>query len=92
MNSTPELFGLFGFTHGWAKILTVMSPQGASAVLRTLQGNDDVIVQSGDGRLPRYQEKREGALLRLAGAHGIVILTKTEWDARKVELGESIYL
>lgn len=69
-----------------------MSPQGASAVLRTVQGNDDVIVQSGDGQLTRYQEKRDGALSRLVDAHGIVILAKTEWDARKAELGESIYL
>ena len=91
MNSAPELFGLYGFTHGWARILTVMSPQGASAVLRVIPGNDDAIVQSGDGRLPRYQEKREGALSRLVDAHGIVILTRNEWDARKAELGDSIY-
>ena len=87
-----ELFGLYGFTHGWARILTVMSPQGASMVLRTVPGNDDVIVQSGDGQLPRYQEKRDGALVSLVNAHGIEILSKTEWDARKAELGEKIYL
>lgn len=31
MNQTPELFGFFGFTHGWARMLTVMSP-GKSVV------------------------------------------------------------
>lgn len=92
MNSAPELFGLYGFTHGWARILTVMSPQGASAVLKAVPSNDDAIVQSDDGQLTRYREKREGALSRLVDAHGIMILTKTEWDARKAELGESIYL
>lgn len=92
MNSAPELFGLYGFTHGWARILTVMSPQGASTVLRVAPGNDDAIVQSDDGQLTRYQERREGALSRLVDAHGIVILTKNEWDARKAELGEVIYL
>ena len=87
-----ELFGLYGFTHGWARILTVMSPQGASTVLRAVPGNEDVIVQSGDDQLPRYQEKRDGALLSLVNAHGIEILTKTEWDAQKAKLGEKIYL
>ena len=92
MNSTPELFGLYGFTHGWGRMLTVMSPQGASAARRAVPGNDDVIVQSGEGQLTRYQEKRDGALSRLVDAHGIVILTKNEWDARKAKLGNSIYL
>lgn len=93
MNSAPELFGLYGFTHGWARILTVMSPQGASAVTTAVPGNNDVILlQSGEGQLPRYREKREGALERLAIAHAITILTRPEWGARKAELGESIYL
>jgi hypothetical protein len=92
MNSAPELFGLYGFTHGWARILTVMSPQGATAVLQVVPGNDDVTVQSDDGQLTRYQEKREGALSRLVDGHGIVILTKNEWDARKAKLGKAIYL
>jgi hypothetical protein len=92
MNLPPELFGFYGFTHGWARILTVMSPQGASAALHAVPDNDDVAVQSGYGQLTRYQEKREGALERLVAEHGIIVLSRSEWDARKAELGETIYL
>jgi len=92
MNPVPALYGLYGFTHGWARILTVMSPQGASAIVAAVPGNSDVILHSGEGRLPRYQERRTGALERLAATHAIEILTRAEWDARKAELGESIYL
>ena len=92
MNAVLELYGFYGFTHGWARILTVMSPQGASAIVAAVPGNSDVILQSGEGRLPRYQEKRTGALERLAVTHAIAILTRAEWEARKAELGESIYL
>ena len=92
MNQTPELFGFFGFTHGWARMLTVMSPAGAAAALRTVPGNGDLIVQSGEGQLTRYREKREGALDRLIEQHGIAVLSRSEWNARKAELGETIYL
>ena len=92
MNQTPELFGFFGFTHGWARMLTVMSPAGAAAALRAVPGNGDLIVHSGEGQLTRYQEKREGALDRLVEQHGIAVLSRSEWNARKAELGETIYL
>jgi hypothetical protein len=91
MSPTPELFGLFGFTHGWAKILTVMSPVGATAALRAVPGNSDLIVQFDKGRLTHYQEMRDGALERLIEQHDIKILSKPEWDARKAELGEIIF-
>jgi hypothetical protein len=57
-----KLYGLKGFTHGWARVLTVMSAQGAS-----------------------------GALDRLIESHGIIVLAKPDWDARKKQLGETIY-
>lgn len=92
MPRTLELFGLYGFTHGWARVLTVMSPSGTAAVLHAVPGNEDVAVQSGEGLLTRYHEKHPAALERLAREHGIIILTKSEWDARKAKLGEKIYL
>jgi len=92
MNSTPELFGLFGFTHGWAKILTVMSPQGATATINAIGDRAGVVSQTAEGKLPRFHEQREGALDRLIEEHGVVILTRNEWDARKEELGETIFL
>ena len=68
-----------------------MSPAGATAVLNAVPENDDVIVQKGEGLLTRYHEKHQAALEGLVREHGITILTKSEWDARKTELGEKIY-
>ena len=86
-----KLYGLMGFTHGWARVLTVMSAQGASAALAAIDAGDDVIVQAGSGKLTHYQAKRSGALDRLIESHGIIVLAKPDWDAMKLELGEAIY-
>lgn len=91
MNSKPELFGLFGFTHGWGRLLTVMSPQGASATVNAVGDSDGLRLEARDGRLPRYYEVREGALNRLIKQHGIAILSKTDWDERKQQFGDVIY-
>ena len=92
MNSTPVLFGLFGFTHGWARILTVMSPQGVSATVDAIGDSAGVVLQATDGKLPQLHEQHEGALDRLIEKHDIVILNKTEWDERKAVLGEMKFL
>jgi hypothetical protein len=84
------IYGLFGFTHGGAKVLTVMSPEGASAALRSIAGVEDVIIDAGEGRLTSYLEKRRGALARLIEAHGIIVLNKAEWDAKKAGLGAAV--
>ncbi len=42
------------------------------------------------GRLTWYLEKRAGALARLIEAHGIIVLTKPDWDAKKAELGDTV--
>ncbi len=100
------IYGLHGFNHGGAKVLTVMSPEGAPAALRALAagadvitnaGGDvttsaggDVITNAGAGRLTQYLEKRAGALARLIEAHGIIVLSKPDWDAKKAELGAAV--
>lgn len=86
-----ELYGYSGFTHGGARVLTVMSPAGAGAALRRIRADDGIEVRAGDGRLPQFHEKREGALERIAAAYNIRILDKAEWDAKKAELGDKIY-
>ena len=85
-----KLYGLYGQTHGWAKILTVMSPAGATAALAAVEAGEDVAVQAGAGRLTYYQERRAGGLQRLIAAHGIVVLSKAEWDEKKLELGAAV--
>ncbi len=84
------IYGLHGFNHGGAKVLTVMSPQGAAAALRALAAGGDVITNAGPGRLTYFLEKRAGALARLIEAHGIIVLTKPDLDAKKAELGDAV--
>ena len=85
------LYGLYGFTHGWATVLTVMSPSGAAAALRFVEAGDGVTTKAGEDRLTQYSAKRDGALEGLIEAHGIVVLSKPEWDAKKAELGDAIW-
>ncbi len=84
------IYGLHGFNHGGAKALTVMSPEGASAALQAIAAGEDVITDAGAGRLSHYLEKRSGALARLIEAHGIIVLDKPDWDAKKAELGDTV--
>ena len=85
------LYGLLGFTHNGGRTLTVMSPEGARAALAALWAGADVAVQAGPEQLTHYREKRRGALHGLIAAHGIVVLDKPAWDAKKAELGASVF-
>lgn len=91
MSKEVELYGYYVFTHGWGRVLTVMSPAGAAAVLNSVRVDDGVDVKAGEGRLTQFHEKRTGALDRVAEMNNIRIVTKAEWDARKAELGNAIY-
>ncbi len=89
------LYGLLGFTHNGGRTLTVMSPEGAPAALAAMAAGvaagDDVAVQAGPGQLTHYLEKRRGALQALIAAHGITVLDKPAWAARKAELGARVF-
>lgn len=91
MQDHTSIYGLRGFTHGWANILTVMSPAGAKETMRSLGQPEGVVAAFREGALPRFREQRPGALDRLIESHGIVLLEKPEWDAKKEELGAAIY-
>ena len=84
------LYGLPGFTHNGGRTLTVMCPEGARAALAAIEAGGGVVAQSGPGQLTSYQEKRRGALQNLIAAHGIQVLDKPAWDAKKAELGAGI--
>ena len=86
-----KIYGLPGITHGAAHVLTVMSPEGARAALEHMARTDDLIVNTGDGRLTQYLEKRSGALQRLIDIYDIQVLSKTEWDRRKQILADDIW-
>jgi len=86
-----KIYALLGITHGAARVLTVMSPEGAPAALLHMSHTDDLIVNAGDGRLTQYLEKRGGALQRLIDSYDVEVLSKTEWDRRKQALGDDIW-
>jgi hypothetical protein len=86
-----KIYGLFGVTHGAAHVLTVMSPDGARAALDHMTRTEDLIVNSGEGRLTQYLEKRDGALQRLIDTYDVEVLTKTQWDRRKRTLSDRIW-
>jgi hypothetical protein len=84
------LYGLRGFTHNGGRTLTVMSPEGASAALAATAVGAGVATQAGPGQLTYYLERRRGALRELIAAHGIVVLDKPAWDAKKAEFGPGV--
>ncbi len=86
-----KIYGLLGITHGTARVLTVMSAQGARAARQHMTKTDDLIVNAGDGRLTQYLEKRNGALQRLIDGYDVEVLSKTEWDHRKQMFGNDIW-
>ena len=86
-----KIYGLPGITHGTARVLTVMSAQGARAAREHMTKTDDLIVNAGHGRLTQYLEKRDGALRRLIEYYGVEVLSKPEWDRRKRALGDDIW-
>ena len=85
------LYGLKGFTHGGGYLLTLMSPQGATAVVAGLDLDPAELRLERTGGLPQVHEIADGALDRLVAAHGIVVLDFSAWQARKAELGEAIW-
>lgn len=85
------IYGLYGFTHGWGRLLTVMSPEGAAADTARIVTGEHIEVSAGEGKLTQYHEKRQGALARLVERNAIVVLEKEAWDKKKRELGERIW-
>ena len=85
-----ELYGLLGFTHGWGRLVTVMSPDGAAAVRARIDAGGDVAVVAGEGGLTRYHARRSGALDRLIARYGIILLSNDAWEAKKAEIGDAI--
>ena len=81
------IYGLYGITHGWGRLLTLMSPEGTSAVLGHVEPGDDIIVEPRDGGPPQFHAQRSGALERLVERFGVIVLERDEWEAKKAELG-----
>ena len=84
------IYGLFGITHGWARVLTLMSADGDGAVRARVGPADGVEVDHGAGRLTQYHERRNGALDRIVERHDVVVLDNAAWNAKKHALGAAI--
>ena len=54
------LYGLYGFTHGWGRLLTVMSPEGAAAVVEHVAVVEGIEIKGGEGA--RSSTTRSGAV------------------------------
>ena len=83
-----QLFGFLTITHFSQRVMTVMCSDGVQASLAAIDPGADVIVDAGPGRLPRFLEKREGALQQIAQTYDIQMLDRVAWEAKKAELGE----
>lgn len=79
------------FSHGWGRILTVMSPQGTSAIIESVQPGDGIRLVCREGALPQFHEIGADALERLVQDYEITVLNRDEWQRRKEELGPAIY-
>ena len=87
-----ELYGHLGWSHGGARVITLMSPDGSSAVLKRFAGEKGMaLLFVGDAQLPHYHVQQDGTLERLIAAHAIVVLDFEAWTARKAELGAAIW-
>ena len=81
------IYGLYGITHGWGRLLTLMSPEGTPALLGHVEPGDDIIVERREGGLPQFHAQRSGALERLVERFGVTVLGRDEWEAKKIEFG-----
>ena len=86
------LYGLRGITHGWGRLMSVMSPSGAKAVLAALDGGNDVEVVARPAQPVQLHQLRAGALDALVARHGIVELDQAAWATRKQALGKDAVL
>lgn len=86
------LYGLRGITHGWGRLMSLMSPAGAQAVLDRLQTGPDLQVVAQRGQPVQVHQIRDGALDELVARYGIVELDQAAWAERKQAIGRDAVL
>lgn len=87
-----ELYGLRGITHGWGRLLSVMSPQGADALLDFLLVGPGLEIVAQPGQPVQIHQIRDGALDELVERNGITELDQAAWAAKKLEIGRAAVL
>ncbi len=86
------LYGLRGITHGWGRLISVMSPSGAQAVLDHLETGPELQVVAQKGQPVQVHQIRDGALDELVARYGIVELDQAAWAERKQTIGKDAVL
>lgn len=79
------LYGLYGFTHGWAQVLNVMDERLDLDIARRVVANEGIDIHDSAGPILRVYEKRSGALAAFIEANEVRIVEREEWDRVKAE-------
>ncbi len=87
-----ELYGLYVWNHhGWAKMLTVLSPEGVAAVRAHIDPGPDALLESRPDQLPLYRNAERGGVDGLIARYGIKVLDRSQWARKKAQLGALIW-
>ncbi len=88
-NRAMELYGLRSITHGWGRLLHVMSPDGAATVLYHIEAGEAFMVVTTAGAPVQFHQAKGGLVDELIARYGIVELDLPAWNAKKDELGDA---
>ena len=84
-----ELYGLRGITHGWGRLINVMSPDGAEAVLAHIETGKAFMVIATSGAPLQFHQAKGGSIDGLIDRYGIIELVLPAWERKKAELGSA---
>lgn len=82
-----ELYGLRGITHGWGRLINVMSPAGADAILAHIETGEAYMVIATPGAPLQVHQAKGGSIDGLIERYGIIELDLPDWERKKTELG-----
>ncbi|MBC6438889.1 MAG: hypothetical protein GDA49_00420 [Rhodospirillales bacterium] len=85
-----ELYGLRSITHGWGRLLHIVSPEGARAVFAHLDPDDACRVVASPGAPVQVHQGKGGTIDDLVARYGIVELNLADWERKKSELGADL--
>jgi hypothetical protein len=87
-----ELYGLRGITHGWGRLINVMSPAGADAILAHIETGEAYMVIATSGAPLQFHQAKGGSIDGLIERYGIIELDLPAWERKKAEFGAAALL
>lgn len=86
------LYGLRGYSHGATNLVSIMSPDGKSAVEAKLDFDaSEIRTEFYPEAMPQFHEIAAGGLDRFIARHSIIVLEFKAWTATKAKLGNTVY-